>query len=261
MADILWFCPVYKGARISQTFDQHPYFGKGVDFAIVNGTNVKTMRGGRVSQVVDKYKVGQTDGDLGYGNQVVIDHGKINGANYLSRYAHLYPGIPVAVGDLVSTGQVIAKSNNNGSSTGPHLHAEARRNNTPFDWWLYVVYTVEEVEGGIVVVDFTAPEYPKQIKGKIASGIRLNIRQRSTTTSKIVGSLYEGNVFNVIEGAWIGSDYWLHIGYDQYCAAYYQSEIYVSFVEETATGLAGELFRIGEPIPSVLLGVPLRVVG
>src|SRR5437879_425119 len=56
-----------------------------------------------------------------YGNAMVIKHG--NGT--YSQYAHL-SRIDVKVGQVVATGQHIARSGNTGNSSGPHLHFEIR---------------------------------------------------------------------------------------------------------------------------------------
>lgn len=228
MSEILWYCPVPQGSPISQTFSQHPGYGKGVDFVVPNGTPVKAMRGGRVSQVVDKYKVNEQDPDYGYGNRVVIDHGNIDGKVYVSYCTHLYPGIRTKVGDLVDTGQIIANSDNNGLSTGPHLHAETRRNNVPFDWWPYVSYSVQEVDQG--QIEFTVPTFPAPVRGKVVAEKGLNIRQRPLVTSRDVGDLAFGTILDIFSGTWVGTDYWIKIGYDQYCAAYYQGNTWMLFL-------------------------------
>ena len=59
----------------------------------------------------------------GYGNMIEIDHG--NGLT--SRYGHLSK-IEVAVGDILTRGQLIAQIGSTGRSTGPHLHYELRLN-------------------------------------------------------------------------------------------------------------------------------------
>ena len=102
---MVWYCPVPPGSEISQTFQQHPYYGKGVDFAVPTHTPVFAMGSGRITRVVNTFRVNQTGKDLGYANLVVIDHGRIEGAGYISYYAHLSPDIPVRVGDLVKVGQ------------------------------------------------------------------------------------------------------------------------------------------------------------
>ncbi len=62
----------------------------------------------------------------GYGRVVIIDHGN----NYKSYYAHLSRYL-VRKGQVVRKGQAICLSGNSGTSTGPHLHFEIRRNNRP----------------------------------------------------------------------------------------------------------------------------------
>ena len=55
----------------------------------------------------------------GYGNVVEIDHG--NG--YVTRYAH-NSRLLVRVGDLVRSGEQVAKAGSTGRSTGAHVHFE-----------------------------------------------------------------------------------------------------------------------------------------
>lgn len=64
----------------------------------------------------------------GYGNIVVIYHG--DGLSTL--YAHMpFSSIKVRRGDRVSKGQVIANVGSEGRSSGPHLHFEVLKYNTP----------------------------------------------------------------------------------------------------------------------------------
>ena len=87
----------------------------GVDIAVPIGTPVKAIANGIV------VKSGKA---TGYGNSVVLEH-NINGKIYTSEYGHiLYPKIKK--GNIVKQGDVIAKSGNEGTSKGPHLHLTIR---------------------------------------------------------------------------------------------------------------------------------------
>lgn len=69
--------------------------------------------------VVDKVAYNAT----GYGWYVRIRHTPIDGAEWVTWYAHLEAGsIRVKEGDQVMTGAVIGKAGNSGNSTGRHLH-------------------------------------------------------------------------------------------------------------------------------------------
>ncbi len=81
---------------------------KGVDIGTPMGTPVLAAKAGTVTWA---------SWNGGYGNCVIINHGKGNS----TLYGHL-SGYNVSVGDQVSQGQVIAYSGNTGNSTGPHLH-------------------------------------------------------------------------------------------------------------------------------------------
>ncbi|KJK37013.1 peptidase [Streptomyces variegatus] len=115
-----WVDPVKK-YKLSATFAQNGGMWQsthsGQDFAVPSGTQVVATHGGTV---VKSGGNGAGDGPA-YGNAVVIKHG--NGT--YSQYAHLSK-VTVRVGQIVKTGQEIAKSGNTGNSSGPHLHFEIR---------------------------------------------------------------------------------------------------------------------------------------
>lgn len=64
----------------------------------------------------------------GYGNTVLIDHGK----GLTSRYAHMSK-IEVVNGEKVTTDKEIGKIGLTGHTTGPHLHLEIRQNGIPLN--------------------------------------------------------------------------------------------------------------------------------
>lgn len=99
-------------------------FHKGIDIAVAYGTDVFAAAKGKVIFAGVKG---------GYGKCVIVSHG--NGLATL--YAHL-SDILVETNDEVKVQQVIAKSGNSGRSTGPHLHYEVHKNNTPVNPRLFM---------------------------------------------------------------------------------------------------------------------------
>ncbi|UCA59301.1 M23 family metallopeptidase [Chryseobacterium rhizoplanae] len=99
-------------------------FHKGLDIAVAFGSDVRAAAAGTVIFSGQKG---------GYGNCVIVSHG--NGLATL--YGHLSQLVS-KVNDKVKVGQVIAKSGNSGRSTGPHLHYEVHKNNTPVNPRLFM---------------------------------------------------------------------------------------------------------------------------
>lgn len=99
-------------------------FHKGLDIAVAYGSDVRAAAAGTVIFSGQKG---------GYGNCVIVSHG--NGLATL--YGHLSELVS-KVNDKVKVGQVIAKSGNTGRSTGPHLHYEVHKNNTPVNPKLFM---------------------------------------------------------------------------------------------------------------------------
>ena len=116
-----WVSPISGAYELSATFgnsgDRWTSKHSGQDFAVPTGTEVVAVHGGTVVKAGGN---GAGDGPA-YGNAVVVEHGD----GTFTQYAHLSE-VEVAVGDEVSTGEVIALSGNTGNSSGPHLHFEVR---------------------------------------------------------------------------------------------------------------------------------------
>lgn len=113
-------------ARMSSGFGMrfHPVLGynrmhQGIDFAARAGTPILASASGTVVFA---------GWGGGYGNVVVLDHGK----GVRTRYAHMQ-SIGVRNGQRVDQGQSIGKVGSTGLSTGPHLHYEVWQNGKPVD--------------------------------------------------------------------------------------------------------------------------------
>ncbi len=95
----------------------HPVLGirklhDGTDFAAACGTPLKAAAAGTVAE---RYY------NAGYGNRLMIDHGKVGGRYVTTGYNHATKYV-VSVGQQVSKGQVIGYVGTTGYSTGCHLH-------------------------------------------------------------------------------------------------------------------------------------------
>lgn len=67
-----------------------------------------------------------------HGNQVIINHGTINGASYVTVYNHL-SRFAVRPGQSVSQGQTIGHTGATGKVTGCHVHFEVWKNGSTID--------------------------------------------------------------------------------------------------------------------------------
>ncbi len=92
----------------------------GLDFPVAYGTTVSAAGVG--TTIYAGFNFG------GYGNLVVVQHR----LGYTTWYAHL-SSITTSVGEQVSGGTRIGYVGSTGNSTGPHLHFEVRRYDTPID--------------------------------------------------------------------------------------------------------------------------------
>jgi len=109
-------------SRISSTFGmrKHPILGTqrghmGVDYAAPTGTPVMAAGDARVAFVGTQ---------RGYGNVVILDHGK----GYSTLYGHMSRFGKERVGQRINQGTVIGYVGMTGLATGPHLHYEFRVN-------------------------------------------------------------------------------------------------------------------------------------
>jgi len=109
-------------ARVSSGFNphrRHPITGKvrahrGIDFAAPTGTPIYAAGDGRIEFAGRKG---------GYGNAVVINHGK----GITTLYGHMSRfGKSARGGRQVRQGELIGYVGSTGASTGPHLHYEYR---------------------------------------------------------------------------------------------------------------------------------------
>lgn len=114
-----------KGYPITSPFGYriHPITGAkklhtGTDFGVPCGTPIHAAGDGIVV----------TSGWAGgYGNRVVVSHGKIKGDSIASTYNH-NTKVKVHAGQKVKKGDVVSISGTTGASTGCHLHFEIMKN-------------------------------------------------------------------------------------------------------------------------------------
>src|SRR5690554_79649 len=110
------------GWRMHPIFKNRQFHG-GIDIAVPTGTNVRAAAPGRVIQAKDMG---------GFGLGVVIDHG-----NQVTTWYGHNSKLLVKRGELITSGQIIAKTGNTGVSTGPHLDFRIKVNGktvNPLHW-------------------------------------------------------------------------------------------------------------------------------
>ena len=118
-----FICPLKSYSRISSEYGwrKNPVSGvnklhAGTDFAAPGGTPIYAAASGYV-QVA-----GWSSG--GYGNYVIIYHGKMSDGNqYSTLYGHMR-SVATSAGKYVQQGEIIGYVGSTGNSTGNHLHLE-----------------------------------------------------------------------------------------------------------------------------------------
>ena len=103
---------------------------KNTQYKVLNfrsGIEIQPERGEPI-RAVYAGKILYADWFKGYGNMIIIDHGK----NYYTVYAHIEE-IFKAAGDVVETGEVMATVGDTGSITGSKLYFEVRHHGKPLD--------------------------------------------------------------------------------------------------------------------------------
>ena len=116
-------CPLKSYSRISSEYGwrKNPVSGvnklhAGIDFAAAGGTPIYAAASGYVQ--VAGWSTG------GYGNYVIIYHGKMSDGNtYSTLYAHMR-SVATSAGKYVKQGELIGYVGTTGNSTGNHLHLE-----------------------------------------------------------------------------------------------------------------------------------------
>ena len=118
-----FICPLKSYSRISSEYGwrKNPVTGvnklhAGTDFAAPGGTPIYAAASGYV-QVA-----GWSSG--GYGNYVIIYHGKMSDGNQYSTLCGHMRSVATSAGKYVQQGEVIGYVGSTGNSTGNHLHLE-----------------------------------------------------------------------------------------------------------------------------------------
>lgn len=121
-------------ARITSPYGMrfHPILHRwklhdGTDFGASCGTPIRAAAAGRV---VARYY------NSGYGNRVLVSHGRMAGASIVTAYNHM-SSYAVRNGEQVSEGEVVGYVGTTGYSTGCHLHFMVYRDGAttdPMNW-------------------------------------------------------------------------------------------------------------------------------
>ena len=110
------------GYRVHPITRQRGSFHDGIDLGTPTGDRIHASCDGVVTIAGFRN---------GYGNYVVLNHGRDKNGDLLTTgYAHLST-INVSVGQNVTRGQIVGSAGSTGNSTGPHLHFQTYINGYP----------------------------------------------------------------------------------------------------------------------------------
>ena len=217
--------PLKSEIRISQLFGKNPdkyttsKGHNGIDWATPVGTPVYAMQDGTVIRAMDYSQPGMTDGKIGYGRHVRIQH-----PQGVSIYGH-FSRLDVKEGDRVTAGTQLGLSGgaktdpNSGMSTGPHLHAEYRmdgiKNPVPGGY----AYNAIDILPLLEAWEEPAPVEPEKplVIGKAKTLVRLNIRR--TPGGAVWATAPVGEVMDVLELKQVGAVTWARVGWRQWAAS------------------------------------------
>ncbi|MFA5029609.1 MAG: peptidoglycan DD-metalloendopeptidase family protein [Patescibacteria group bacterium] len=136
---------------------------KGTDYRVNTGTDVVAAAGGVIKKQINILQDNEKKKGS-FGNYTIIDH--LNG--YQTIYSHLQiNSMQLKEGDKVRVGEIIAKSDNNGASTGPHLHFEIRKNNIALDPYKNNLWLLDENKNIIILNDMEEKDDQKNNKPTI----------------------------------------------------------------------------------------------
>lgn len=202
------FSPLAGDFPITQLFGKNPSWyptsrgHNGIDFGTPVGTPAYAMQGGTVVRAAEFSQPGITDGKVGYGRHVRIEHPE--GVSIYGHFSQLF----VKEGDQVAAMQMIGLTGgatsdpHSGFSTGPHLHAEYRLN-----------AGAPQVPGGysygaIDLMPLLVPHNYKEetmlFQGKcVVAGLRMR-SSPAILSGNVVGAAVSGQIYPVFEttGDW-----------------------------------------------------------
>jgi murein DD-endopeptidase MepM/ murein hydrolase activator NlpD len=121
-----WKSPIEGAMDVTSGFgwrtwtDGKREYHKGIDFGCIN--HVTPVYAASEGKVVYSAFHKNKNGTKGYGNLVILKHGK----NLYSGYAHLSEST-VRQGQSIKEGQQLGVCGSTGNSTGPHLHFEIKK--------------------------------------------------------------------------------------------------------------------------------------
>jgi septal ring factor EnvC (AmiA/AmiB activator) len=123
---MMWPAPGRLTSRYG--WREHPIYG---DRRFHAGIDIGGGYGARVS-AAEAGIVIHSGYARGYGTLVLVSHGRINGRNVTTAYAHMGT-LSVREGQYVDRGDRVGTIGSEGNSTGPHLHFEVRLDGEPVD--------------------------------------------------------------------------------------------------------------------------------